>query len=168
MNIAARTAGSRLGPYYERRPDGGSSLFVKAEAKGAQLVALRIYVGLEATDKAQGYAPNMLQWQPGEVRGEVETPLHSHSPHDHMILRVGLGGSHWRWKRPCIQTAHMTICILTRETGGGAAREDPREGRYTRVRCDAACGQRRSCELYGSAGVVPPSRPRPEMHWVLS
>lgn len=67
VNIAARTAGSRLGPYYERRPDGGSSLFLKAEAKGAQLVALRVYVGLEETEKAQSYAPNMLQWQPGEL-----------------------------------------------------------------------------------------------------
>ena len=35
-----------------------------------------------------------------------ETPLPSNSPHDHMILRVDL---HGRWKRPCLQTAHMTI-----------------------------------------------------------
>jgi hypothetical protein len=67
VDIAKRRAASRLGPYYERRPDGGSSLFLKAEAKGAQLVALRVYVGLEETEKARSYAPNMLQWQPGEV-----------------------------------------------------------------------------------------------------
>ena len=35
-----------------------------------------------------------------------ETPLPSNSPHDHKILRVDL---HGRWKRPCLQTAHMTI-----------------------------------------------------------
>jgi hypothetical protein len=40
---------------------------------------------------------------------EVETPLPSNIPHDHMILRVDLVGSHARWKRPCLQTAHMTI-----------------------------------------------------------
>jgi hypothetical protein len=40
---------------------------------------------------------------------EVERPLPSNSPHDHMILRVDLVGSHGRWKRPCLQTAHKTI-----------------------------------------------------------
>jgi hypothetical protein len=40
---------------------------------------------------------------------EVETPLPSNSPHDHMLLREDLVGSHGRWKRPCLQTAHMTI-----------------------------------------------------------
>jgi hypothetical protein len=40
---------------------------------------------------------------------EVETPLPSNSPHDHMILRVEQVDSHRRWKRPCLQTAHMTI-----------------------------------------------------------
>jgi hypothetical protein len=39
---------------------------------------------------------------------EAETPLHSNSPHDQMILRVELVDSHGRWKRPCRQTAHMT------------------------------------------------------------
>jgi rRNA maturation protein Nop10 len=28
----------------------------------------------------------------------------SNSPHDRMILRVGLEGSHGRWKRPRLQT----------------------------------------------------------------
>jgi hypothetical protein len=46
---------------------------------------------------------------PGGLTREVETPLPSNSPHDHMILRVDLEGSHGRWKRPCLQTAHMTI-----------------------------------------------------------
>jgi hypothetical protein len=45
----------------------------------------------------------------GGLTREVETPLPSNSPHDHMILRVDLVGSHGRWKRPCLQTAHMTI-----------------------------------------------------------
>jgi hypothetical protein len=45
---------------------------------------------------------------PGLTR-ELETPLRSNSPHDHMILRVELVGSHGRGKRPCLQTAHMTI-----------------------------------------------------------
>jgi hypothetical protein len=31
------------------------------------------------------------------------------SPRNHMILRVDLVGSRGRWKRPCPQTAHMTI-----------------------------------------------------------
>jgi hypothetical protein len=41
---------------------------------------------------------------PGGLTREVETPLPSNSPHDHMILRVDLVGSHGRWKRPCLQT----------------------------------------------------------------
>jgi hypothetical protein len=45
----------------------------------------------------------------GGLTREVETPLPSNSPHEHMILRVDLVGSHGRWKRPCLQTAHMTI-----------------------------------------------------------
>jgi hypothetical protein len=35
----------------------------------------------------------------------VETPLPSNSPHDHLILREHLVGSHGRWKRPCLQSA---------------------------------------------------------------
>jgi hypothetical protein len=46
---------------------------------------------------------------PGGLTREVETPLPSNSPHDHMILRVDRVGSHGRWKRPCLLTAHMTI-----------------------------------------------------------
>jgi hypothetical protein len=45
----------------------------------------------------------------GGLTREVETPLPSNSPRDHMVLRVDLVGSHGRWKRPCLQTAHMTI-----------------------------------------------------------
>jgi hypothetical protein len=39
----------------------------------------------------------------------LPSTLPSNSPHDHMILRVHLVGSHGRWKRPCLQTAHITI-----------------------------------------------------------
>jgi hypothetical protein len=46
---------------------------------------------------------------PGGLAHEVDTPLPSKSPHDQMILRVDLVDSHGRWKRPCLQTAHMTI-----------------------------------------------------------
>jgi hypothetical protein len=46
---------------------------------------------------------------PGGLTREEETPLPSNSPHDHMILREDLVGSHGRRKRPCLQTAHMTI-----------------------------------------------------------
>jgi hypothetical protein len=41
-----------------------------------------------------------------EVRVKRVTP----PAHDHMLVRVDLVGSHGRWKRPCRQTAHMTIC----------------------------------------------------------
>jgi hypothetical protein len=46
---------------------------------------------------------------PGGLTREVETPSPSNSPHDPMRLRGGLVGSHGRWKRPCVQTAHMAI-----------------------------------------------------------
>jgi hypothetical protein len=46
---------------------------------------------------------------PGGLTREVETPLPSNSPHDPMVLRVDLVGSHGRWKRPCLETAHMTL-----------------------------------------------------------
>jgi hypothetical protein len=46
---------------------------------------------------------------PGGLSREVETPLPSNSPHYPMILREDLVGSHGRWKRPCLQTAHMTL-----------------------------------------------------------
>ena len=46
---------------------------------------------------------------PGGLTREVETPLPSTSPHDPMILREDLVDSHGRWKRPRLQTAHMTI-----------------------------------------------------------
>jgi hypothetical protein len=43
------------------------------------------------------------------------------SPHDHLVLRVDLVGSHGRWKGPCLQTAHMPYDI---ESGpGGLTRE---------------------------------------------
>jgi hypothetical protein len=53
--------------------------------------------------------PYDIESGPGGLAREVETPLPSNSPHDHMILRVDRVGSRGRWKRPCLQTAHMTI-----------------------------------------------------------
>ena len=53
--------------------------------------------------------PYDVQSGPGGLTREVETPLPSNSPHGHMILRVDLVGSHGRWKRPCLHTAHMAI-----------------------------------------------------------
>ena len=42
----------KLGPYYERRPDGGGSLFAAGErAGGAALAALRAYTGVYAADE---------------------------------------------------------------------------------------------------------------------
>jgi hypothetical protein len=42
--------------------------------------------------------PYDIESAPGGLTREVETPLPSSSPHDHMILRVDLVGSHGRWK----------------------------------------------------------------------
>ena len=53
--------------------------------------------------------PYDIESGPGGRTREVERPLPSNSPHDHMILREDLVDSHGRWKRPCLQTAHMTI-----------------------------------------------------------
>mmetsp|Transcript_41960 Transcript_41960/g.133922 ORF Transcript_41960/g.133922 Transcript_41960/m.133922 type:complete len:192 (-) Transcript_41960:672-1247(-) len=69
INIDNRTAASRLGPYYERLPGGGKTLFTKAEGSSAEVVELKIFVGLEETAKAKDYKPNMLQWQKGELEG---------------------------------------------------------------------------------------------------
>ncbi|KAK3259684.1 hypothetical protein CYMTET_31331, partial [Cymbomonas tetramitiformis] len=64
VKLEGRVAASRLGTYYEARPDGGRSLF---NGKSADLTMCRVYVGLEETEKAKEYEPNMLQWQPGEL-----------------------------------------------------------------------------------------------------
>jgi hypothetical protein len=53
--------------------------------------------------------PYDIESGPGGLTREVDTPLPSNSPHDHMILRVDLVDSHGRWKRPCLQTARMAI-----------------------------------------------------------
>ena len=52
------------------------------------------------------HAPHgCIESGPAGCTREVETPLPSNSPHDHMILRVHLVGPHTgRWKRPCLQT----------------------------------------------------------------
>jgi len=67
VNITNKAAISRLGPYYDVRPDGSKFLFTADEGKSADLVALQVYVGLEETEKAKNYEPNALQWQPGEL-----------------------------------------------------------------------------------------------------
>lgn len=67
VNVQGKSAMSRLGSYYDVRPDGSKSLFAKQETKSADLVALQVYVGLEETEKANSYKPNSLQWQPGEL-----------------------------------------------------------------------------------------------------
>jgi hypothetical protein len=43
------------------------------------------------------------------VHARYPRTMHKPSVHDHMILRVDLVGSHGRWKRPSLQTAHMPI-----------------------------------------------------------
>jgi hypothetical protein len=53
--------------------------------------------------------PYDMESGPGGLTREVETPFPSNSPHGHMIWRVDLVGSHGRWKRPFLQTAHMAI-----------------------------------------------------------
>jgi hypothetical protein len=67
------------------------------------------YEELSAGDKCVLWPPSLARERgPGGLTREVETPLPSNSPHDHMILREELVGSHGRWRRPCLQTAHMT------------------------------------------------------------
>ena len=67
VNIGGRTARSRLGSYYAKRPDGGRSLFGAGDDGFAELAQLRVYVGTGQTAKAAAYKPSMLQWQPGEL-----------------------------------------------------------------------------------------------------
>jgi hypothetical protein len=67
VNVGGRSARSRLGSYYARRPDGGRFLFAEDEAGVAELTAMRVYVGVGTTAKAESYKPSMLQWQPGEL-----------------------------------------------------------------------------------------------------
>jgi hypothetical protein len=61
----------------------------------------------------------------GSRTREVETPLPSNSPHDQMILGVDLVGSHGRWRRPCLQTAHMTHMRTGRGAVGRNSRGTP-------------------------------------------
>ena len=65
--LQTRSARSRLGSYYARRPDGGRSLFSEEEGGSAKLASVRIYVGLGESAKAAAYSPSMLQWQPGQL-----------------------------------------------------------------------------------------------------
>eukprot|EP00238_Polyblepharides_amylifera_P009615 CAMPEP_0196574268 /NCGR_PEP_ID=MMETSP1081-20130531/4017_1 /TAXON_ID=36882 /ORGANISM="Pyramimonas amylifera, Strain CCMP720" /LENGTH=276 /DNA_ID=CAMNT_0041892235 /DNA_START=263 /DNA_END=1093 /DNA_ORIENTATION=+ len=68
VDLGSRSATSRLGPYYERRSDGKKTLFSSQEGANAELLELRVYVGLEETEKAKNYTPNMIQFQKGELQ----------------------------------------------------------------------------------------------------
>jgi serine/threonine protein kinase len=77
-----------------------------------QTLGTPVYMAPEVWDKSGCVAclpPSPRERGPGGLTREVETPLPSNSPHDHMILREHLVDSHGRWKRPCLRTAHMTI-----------------------------------------------------------
>ena len=67
VNIGQRSARSRLGSYYAKRPDGGRSLFGAGDDGFAELTSLRVYIGTSQTAKAAAYKPSILQWQPGEL-----------------------------------------------------------------------------------------------------
>jgi hypothetical protein len=67
VSVGARSARSRLGTYYERRPGGGRSLFTDDEGSTAEVVSLRAWVGVGVAPGTEGYKPSMLQWQPGEL-----------------------------------------------------------------------------------------------------
>ena len=67
LSSDGRTARSRLGTYYERRPDGSRSLFSAAEGGSARVAELRVWVGVGVAPGTEGYTPNALQWQPGEL-----------------------------------------------------------------------------------------------------
>ena len=67
VDISKRTARSRLGSYYERRPDGSRTLFSAEEEGAAGVLRLRAWVGVGVAPGTEGYQPNMLQWQPGEL-----------------------------------------------------------------------------------------------------
>ena len=67
ISVSKRAARSRLGTYYERRPDGGRSLFTEEEGNAAELVSLRAWIGVGVAPGTEGYKPSVLQWQPGEL-----------------------------------------------------------------------------------------------------
>ena len=50
---------ARISP--RTKPLGGKTLFTQAEGSSAEVVELKIFVGLEETAKAKDYKPNMLQ-----------------------------------------------------------------------------------------------------------
>jgi hypothetical protein len=61
--------------------------------------SVRARRGVECrSDRADASMRRKRESGPGGLTRE--TPLPSNSPHDHMILRVDLVGSHGRWKRP--------------------------------------------------------------------
>ena len=64
VSLDGRVAASRLGSYYDRRPDGSKTLF---DPNVVELKEVKVYVGAEETEIAKNYKPNMLQWQPDEL-----------------------------------------------------------------------------------------------------
>jgi hypothetical protein len=111
LRLPGAAAGAVLTAASEEKSLGPaeSSLSVMCEITGGRCVAV---TGMRALLQNMVRAAALQREResgPGGLTREVETPLPSNSPHDHMILRGDLVGSHGRWKRPCLQTAHMTI-----------------------------------------------------------
>jgi hypothetical protein len=81
----------------------------------AALVFMRLTPTFFQAAAVRARSLKLVQYVPSDERGpggltrELETPLPSNSPHDRMILRGDLVGSRGSWKRPCLQTAHMTV-----------------------------------------------------------
>ncbi|EKX41330.1 hypothetical protein GUITHDRAFT_164398 [Guillardia theta CCMP2712] len=50
-----RLARCKLGPYYEKRPDGSNTIFTKAEKATATLTDLKVYVGIYDADEEIPY-----------------------------------------------------------------------------------------------------------------
>jgi hypothetical protein len=71
------------------------------DVETVEVSAWTIYASLESLQESA----------PGGLTRDMETPLPSNSPHDHMILRVHLVDSHARWKRPCLQTTPDAMAL---------------------------------------------------------
>lgn len=55
-----RSSRSKLGPYYEARPDGGKTLFAEGEEKKGDLESLRVYV---ARGNVEVYTLDGIVWK---------------------------------------------------------------------------------------------------------
>jgi hypothetical protein len=90
-----------------RGKDTWSELLKKGKATGVFHESRKSNAIKQKWGKMQNKA--VVHGGPGGFTRELETPSPSNSPRDPMILRGDLVGSHGRWKRPRLQTAHMTI-----------------------------------------------------------